>query len=487
MIYLKQLTLTETIEELENLIDSGKGDAGRLYHILEFLKNKKPLYVSDQIYLENKLEASFSTEDEEPVSENTLLPKVQKLIDIGNGDPGRLQYIYDMLANNKPLYHSDAIYLDSKSQSLTEESDVVKNKFTTSSTQEHISSPPPKEIPKETIIKVRGSMPKGWTSDDSEESTVISDNIKQEEQKIKQQQKISDAIDDQRSKLTQLISHRKEYEQKVIQEQSSLESQIKDERLKIETQTRLSQEIVTQKEELLKVKKERANVIKKIDSEKLKISKELKQQKQQLVQAQLEQEKIEKQIQNEQILLAEMAKEQKSRLIEQAEIARKIKLKQSDLENTKQDYDEIVSQVNDEKAKFAESEKLKTLIKTQEQDLLKTKEERIHLNDIISNEKELITKKTKEEKERLKSQTLLARQLKKEKKSFESLKKKHDKIEQQIRTKNQKLKEQQEKLKKQIAEKDKKLKSIVTKTTPKKVTKTTPKNSSDKKIIKKKK
>ena len=57
--------------------------------------------------------------------------------------------------------------------------------------------------------------------------------------------------------MSQLISHRKEYEQKVTQEKSSLESQIKEERTKIETQTKLSNEIIAQKVELDKVKKER--------------------------------------------------------------------------------------------------------------------------------------------------------------------------------------------------------------------------------------
>ena len=38
----------------------------------------------------------------------------------GNGDPGRLQHIYDMLADNKPLYNSDQSYLESQLHSLIE-------------------------------------------------------------------------------------------------------------------------------------------------------------------------------------------------------------------------------------------------------------------------------------------------------------------------------------------------------------------------------
>ena len=55
MSQLQHLSLSETIAKVDALIDEGNGDAGRLYHILEFLKNKRPLYHSDKIYLEKKI------------------------------------------------------------------------------------------------------------------------------------------------------------------------------------------------------------------------------------------------------------------------------------------------------------------------------------------------------------------------------------------------------------------------------------------------
>ena len=106
MSQLEPLSLTQTIDKVNNMIEIGNGDAGRLYHILEFLNNNKPLYSSDQIYLENKLNSSF-TVDKEVKEENDSLVKIKELIDSGTGDAGRLQHIYDMLENDKPLYHSD--------------------------------------------------------------------------------------------------------------------------------------------------------------------------------------------------------------------------------------------------------------------------------------------------------------------------------------------------------------------------------------------
>ena len=125
MTQLEQLSLSQTISKVDALIDSGNGDAGRLYYILEFLKNNRPLYHSDKIYLENKLQSSFSVKDES-VEENELLPRIQELIDSGNGDPGKLQSIYDALSNNKQLYNSDADYLESKLHPTIEEIIIVE-------------------------------------------------------------------------------------------------------------------------------------------------------------------------------------------------------------------------------------------------------------------------------------------------------------------------------------------------------------------------
>ena len=241
---MQQLTLTQAIGKVENLIDTGNGDTGRLYYILEFLKNNRSLYHSDQVYLEKKLGSSFSVE-EEPILENNTLPKVQQLIDTGNGDAGRLQHIYDMLANNKPLYYSDQVYLESKLQPPVQEQSIVEVELPKPQPKREYIPPPPKEISKkpESIPEIKGSMPKGWSTNNSKELTTISENINKEEQKIEQQQKISNQINLQRSKLTELVSHRKGNEQKIIQEKLLLESHINDERFRIETQTKLSKEI----------------------------------------------------------------------------------------------------------------------------------------------------------------------------------------------------------------------------------------------------
>lgn len=101
------LTQTQILQKIQLFIDSNDGDIGRLYHILEHLKQNKPLYHSDQKYLENKLNTLFIIKNDEKPKENQILSQIQSMIDFGNGDPGRLQHIYDMLSDDKPLYHSD--------------------------------------------------------------------------------------------------------------------------------------------------------------------------------------------------------------------------------------------------------------------------------------------------------------------------------------------------------------------------------------------
>ena len=50
---MQELSLEETIGEIQYLIANSNGDTGRLAHILETIKNKKTLYRSDQNVLSN--------------------------------------------------------------------------------------------------------------------------------------------------------------------------------------------------------------------------------------------------------------------------------------------------------------------------------------------------------------------------------------------------------------------------------------------------
>jgi len=466
----KQLTQTQIIDKIQYLIDTNNGDIGRLYHILEFLKQNKSLYQSDQKYLENKLCASFIIVNDEKPEENQILSKVQTLINLGNGDPGRLQHIYDTISKNKSLYHSDQVYLEQQLESnntSTKNIEVDFEQTFENSSKKESEHKNKINISKEIFHqsaqitpKLRGLMPKDWNPPENNlhELTGVYEKIKTEEELLSENKKMYDEINVQRSKLSQIILNRKEYEKQVSFEKSLLDSQIKEEHLNIQAQTKLSEQILLQKNELEKVKSERVELMKKIANEKDNVSKELEFQKKQLLQTRSEQEEIEKQIKDEQAILSKMLEEQKTNLYKQSEISQDIKEKQIDLEKTKREYEEIASQVNSEKTKLSESEKLKKLIKSQESNLIKAKKERLKIDNVIVKEKENIAKKAKEEQEKLKTQVVLAKQLTDEKKALEEIKQKREKIEMQIKSEKQKLKNEQQKIKKQILEKNKQLK-----------------------------
>jgi len=461
----EQITKTQIINKIQELIDTNNGDVGRLYHILEFLKQDKSLYRSDQKYLENKLCKSFIITSDKKPEENQILSKIQTLINLGNGDPGRLQHIYDILSKNKPLYHSDQVYLE---QQLESDKNHIKNKVNNfeKSFENNIKKEQERKInesnetfhkSKQNTPKLRGPMPKDWNPPENNMAELMGvyEKIKTEEELLKENKKIHDEIDMQRSKLSQIILNRKEYEKQVSLEKDLLDSQIKEEHLNIQAQTKLSEQILLQKNELEKVRSERAELMKKISDEKDIVSKELEFQKNQLLQTQKEQEEIKKQIIDEQVMLSKMLDEQKINLFKQSELSRDIKEKQIDLEKTKKEFEEITSQVNNEKSKLVESEKLKKLIKSQETDLIKAKKERLKIDNTIIKEKEAIARKTKEEQEKLKMQIVLAKQLTEEKKALEEIKQKRKRIQIQIKSEKQKLKDKQLKIKNQILEKNK--------------------------------
>ncbi|MGB0642298.1 MAG: hypothetical protein ACPGKY_03100, partial [Nitrosopumilus sp.] len=186
---MEKLTVLETIDKIEKLIDENSGDIGRLEHIVDFLKKEKPLYNTDRIYLESKINAEIIFE-EKIIKKESESEQIKKLTKSGKGDPGRLEHIQIMLKKNKNLYESDKQYLESNFGIKI----VQKQK---------------EEIKIEQIEQIenrgKGAMPKGWKPVDSEQKLdKITDKIKEEKEEIIEQKKDL-KIDEQKNKLNKLI------------------------------------------------------------------------------------------------------------------------------------------------------------------------------------------------------------------------------------------------------------------------------------------
>ena len=165
---MTKLTIQETIERIDQLIDAGEGDAGRLDNIRESLRNNKVLFNSDTRYLEKLLDSSIVFKyDETPQS--PLLPHVKKLIDSGFGDYGRLQSIYDALLKGKSLYQSDYNYIQRKlDESSIKSGDIDNDEKTT------LAQIDDKSESSQDTIKTSGAMPKGWKPIES----ITTDSVK---------------------------------------------------------------------------------------------------------------------------------------------------------------------------------------------------------------------------------------------------------------------------------------------------------------------
>ena len=387
---VEQVTLAHTIKKIQKLIESNSGDTGRLQHIADFLNKEKPLYKTDKAYLEKKLNSTITISPKKIIhEEDTSSTQIKELIKKGKGDPGRLQHIIDTIEREKPMYLSDKLYLENN----------FKIKIT-QKLKKDIETGKKTKLKVEDKRKERAVMPKDWKPTNTNlKIEKVSEKLKTEEE-IEMQKKDSNDIRLQKSKLDQLTLTRKNNDEKLKRERQLLEEEINDERTLIQKQTKLSENVDLQKEELLKVKEERAKILKEVDSQKEVISKELAMQKKQLAQAQIEQDKIESQVNSEKTILAKMAQEQRTRLMKQSKMAQQIKEKQADLEKTRQDYEQIISQVDDERKEIKESEKLKEEIKAMAKDLNKTVKDRLKISKTIIKENNKIAIKVKQEKEK---------------------------------------------------------------------------------------
>ena len=110
---MEQISVTSTIEKIQGLIEDNSGDIGRLEHISDFLKKNKPLYNTDKKYLEKKINSKIIiVEKKKIIKKESEGEQIKKLIESGKGDPGRLEHIQTMLKKQKKLYESDKQYLE---------------------------------------------------------------------------------------------------------------------------------------------------------------------------------------------------------------------------------------------------------------------------------------------------------------------------------------------------------------------------------------
>ena len=89
---LPKISTPDAILRIKKLIENKQGDPGRLQYISERLQHGKSLFRSDEIYLNQKIEASvIPVQIKKPSEVDEKINSVKRLIALNFGDPGRLR------------------------------------------------------------------------------------------------------------------------------------------------------------------------------------------------------------------------------------------------------------------------------------------------------------------------------------------------------------------------------------------------------------
>ena len=364
------VSVVQTLERVKELIETKGGDVGRLRYIYEFLQKGRVLYRSDRIYLEKKINAEIVIDKpKEPSEEETVLRNIQNLLDLKIGYPERLQFMKNCLQKNKKLFQTDQKYLDEKLKLIPKQYQrripkispqkfvlppeisklearkpfkPVFSKITLPEFSEEYVNKLKTElvVAKETIQKLNSDLENARNSIQEQEVLIesqkqellklridhplkieegelqspeleeLKERISQETKKVEEQKIISERIASQKEKLNELISYRKEYENKVNREKEILDEQIKTEAQKISEKDKLVEKLTQQQEELNRSRAEREVILRQIKQEQENVDKEIDRQQRELEKARAEYDELVKEFKEKQDLKSKSDKEE---------------------------------------------------------------------------------------------------------------------------------------------------------------------------------
>jgi len=335
---LPQISTPDAILRIRRLIDNRQGDPGRLQYISEALQKGKKLFHSDQIYLDKKISARvIPIQIKKPTETDKKIKNVKKILALNLGDAGRLQHILKMLERKRTLYHSDNLYLDSKTKQLQEfmEGKRFRQSFRPKIPQRPISEiieqpvfqPKPEVkfeeieqaiLPEEETEKIAPAEPKqspGF-AEQIEEGTKVDLEIQQEREKIAQLKQKQQENKLKRDELSQLIAYRQEYEQKLNSEKERLQREISIEQEKVKEKDRQVEELIKNQAKLIQSKAEREVLIEKIKTDKEKSEIELKEAQEELELLKEQYDDLQNKIKLKKQILDDQIKEEREKIDE---------------------------------------------------------------------------------------------------------------------------------------------------------------------------
>ena len=341
MSAIPEISTADAILRIKRLIDNRKGDPGRLQYISEALQKGKKLFNSDQIYLDKKIAAKvIPIQIKRPTETDEKIKNIKKILALNLGDVGRLRHILQTLERKKILYHTDSLYLDSKTHQLQEfmEGKILKQRFKpripTRPTQEFIETPIPKPEPgviikepqpeqpilPEKSEKVKQEIPTIEPKQTSDLFDLIEDTSKVDLEIHAEQDKISELQQNQQKnkikhdELSQLIAYRQEYEKKLNLEKEFLQKEIKIEQDKVKEKDKQVEELIKNQANLIKSKAEREVLIEQIKIDREKSEKELKKAQEELELLKQQYEDLQNKIKLKKKILDDQIKEENEKI-----------------------------------------------------------------------------------------------------------------------------------------------------------------------------
>jgi hypothetical protein len=270
----------ERIKDVKRLIALNFGDPGRLRYILQTLQNKKILYHSDQHYLNSKTEQFIEFTEGKRLKRRirAKTPSTQK--------QASFEETLDI-----PV--SESV----KEQSITPSQDIPEK---LQEIEDAVLSP-----------ETKGTSDLFDLLDDSPK---INAEIGKEREKLSKAKLDHEQIKVQRNELSQLIVYRQEYEIKINREKVILENEIKIEQEKVKEKDKLVEELIKNQSKLIQTKTEREVLIEQIKIDKEKSEVELKKRQGELEEIKKEYADLQNEIKTRKQNLDNQINEQKEKI-----------------------------------------------------------------------------------------------------------------------------------------------------------------------------
>lgn len=337
---------TIDIRMVEMLLESGRGDKGRLMFIRRCMESGRTLYESDRTYLETLVAVYSATAEDAadvavPSTEGDEMGMVCSLMQRRFGDQGRLKYMRRTLQSGGPLRRSDAEYLRAKYADMPEAAPTTTHGTVAEHRPEEASDPAA-----QTRIEESGDeLNEGITGRTSALEAVKAE-MESAQRQIEEDRMTLESISDYKSRLAGRIEMHQKLLQEIRDELRSVKGMIKEQSGSLEEMSRALDAIRSERmqmdgdsQRLVGITAELAEERKRLAAAR-KENRALKEKERKLAKSYKDAEKVNRDIQKEREKIAKKTDEEEAKLKEQTALKRSLALETAKLDDIREKRDE---------------------------------------------------------------------------------------------------------------------------------------------------